>query len=91
MIEDAFFFSGLDWPSLVRPAGIKFLIAEIRPYCIHILHHLVYIHASVSEVSEHLLPIIMEEMVMYIAQELLMAVRRVDRFSVAGMLQVVEY
>jgi hypothetical protein len=80
-IKNAIFYSGLDWSSLNKPH-------EIRPYCYHILHHLVYAHASISEISKNLVPKVMAEIVMFLAQELIMAVRNVDRYNISGMLQV---
>jgi exocyst complex component 2 len=81
LIKTAFLFSGLDWASLNKPH-------EIRPYCYHILHHLVYVHASISAISKPLVPVVMSEIVMFLAQEILMAVRQVDRYNISGMLQV---
>lgn len=80
-VTKAVFYSGLDWACLVKPQ-------EIRAYCHHILHHLVYVHASITEISKSLISKIMSEILIFLVQELLIAFRQVDRFSISGMLQV---
>lgn len=52
------------------------------------MQHLIYVHATVSEVSKSLVPIVFTEILTGLAQELLMAYRQVDRFNIPGMLQV---
>ncbi|KAJ3268177.1 hypothetical protein HDV01_003360 [Terramyces sp. JEL0728] len=80
VVKRNIFFSGLDWSCLQSPH-------EIRHYCYTILHHLVYVHASISEVSKSLVNRVMQEIVLLLTQELLLAFRQVDRFNIAGMLQ----
>ncbi|KAJ2996633.1 hypothetical protein HDV02_006331 [Globomyces sp. JEL0801] len=80
LIKNAVFYSGIDWASLAKPR-------EIRPYCFQILHYMVYIHATISEVSKSLVNMILPELVTSLAQELLINFRKVDRYNVPGMLQ----
>lgn len=80
LVKESIFFSGLDWASLQSPR-------EIRPHTFHILHHLVYIHASISQVSQTLVKIILSEVLLCLSQEIMLSFRQVDRFNVPGMLQ----
>ena len=47
------------------------------------------VHASISSVSSSLISKIFPEILIMLAQELLLAYRQVDRFNVPGMLQVI--
>lgn len=60
---------------------------DIRPYCNQILLNFVIVHAQVCEISKPIVRRVVSELLSYLVQDLLNCYRRVDGFSLGGMLQ----
>ncbi|KAH6582832.1 hypothetical protein BASA60_001728 [Batrachochytrium salamandrivorans] len=80
LLESGILYSGLDWSMVSKTQ-------DVRPYCHQALLHLVLVHAAISEVSKSHVPRIMSEMLLSVANCILIAYRSIDSFSTSGMLQ----
>jgi len=79
--KNAILFSGLEWHTIQK-------LQDVRPYCYQILLNFVLVHAQVCEVSVSLVRRVIRELMGLLLQDLLICYRRVDGFSLGGMLQV---
>ena len=61
---------------------------DVRPYCYQILLSFVIVHAQVCEISTSIVRRVIRELLSVLVQDLLNCHRRVDGFSLGGMLQV---
>ncbi|KXS19960.1 hypothetical protein M427DRAFT_505045 [Gonapodya prolifera JEL478] len=80
VVRTGILYSGIDWFLISRPQ-------EVSPYVYDLLVSLVMIHSEVSDVSKSLVRRALSELFVEVAQCVLSCFRKVDKFSVAGMLQ----
>jgi hypothetical protein len=80
IVRNGILYSGFDWYYITIPH-------EVSPYITKLIIEIVKIHSQITEISRKLQHMMLSEIFLNLAQDLLEAFREIDHYSVAGMLQ----